>query len=228
MCLSLTIEDALTNWGRVTHVCVDKLTIIGSDNGLSPERRQAIIWTNAGILLIRPLGTNFSEILIEIQTFSLKKIRLKISSAKCCSFRLGLNVRCEFDCHPARGHQPPKQCLKLGKVMYFLYTLANNFVSISLANMYHIFSKTLCSHYSSYRTTASHASPMRHECIIFLRPTLRHLILCSCEASIYFSKQYHNSTWISLANISNLQTQNFPHRWHINFWNTLNFILFHH
>ena len=52
----------LTHWGRVTHICVGKLTIIGSDNGLSPERRQAIIWTNAGILLIGPLGTNFSEI----------------------------------------------------------------------------------------------------------------------------------------------------------------------
>ena len=82
----------LTHWGRVTHICVSKLTIIGSDNGLSPERRQAIIWTNAGILLIGPLGTNFDEILIEIQTFSLKKICLKMSSAKCCSFRLGLNV----------------------------------------------------------------------------------------------------------------------------------------
>ena len=74
------------------HICNSKLTIIGSDNGLSPERRQAIIWTNAGILLIGPLGTNFSEIFIEIQTFSLKKIRLKMSSAKCCSFCLGLNV----------------------------------------------------------------------------------------------------------------------------------------
>ena len=58
----------------MTHICVGKLTIIGSDNGLSHERHQAIIWTNAGILLIGPLGTNFSEILIEIQTFSLKKI----------------------------------------------------------------------------------------------------------------------------------------------------------
>ena len=81
----------LTHWGRVTHICVGDLTIIGSDNGLSPERHQAVIWTNAGILLIGPLGTNFSELLIEIQTFSLKKIRLKMSSAKCCSFRLGLN-----------------------------------------------------------------------------------------------------------------------------------------
>ena len=86
------IISLLTLWGRVTHICVSKLTIIGSDNGLSPERRQAIIWTNAGILLIGPLGTNVSEILIEIQTFSLKKIRLKMLSAKCCSFRLSLNV----------------------------------------------------------------------------------------------------------------------------------------
>ena len=59
----------------MTHIYVGKLTIIGSDNGLLPERRQAIIWTSAGILLTGPLGTNFSEILIEIQTFSLKKIR---------------------------------------------------------------------------------------------------------------------------------------------------------
>ena len=86
------MDSTLTHWGRVTHICVGKLTIIGSDNGLSPERRQAIIWTNAGILLIGPLETNFSEILIEIQTFSLKIIRLKMSSAKCCSFCLGLNV----------------------------------------------------------------------------------------------------------------------------------------
>ena len=71
-----------THWGRVTHICVSKLTIIGSDNGLSPGQRQAIIWTNAGILLIAPLGTNFSEIFIEIYTFSFKKIYLKMSSAK--------------------------------------------------------------------------------------------------------------------------------------------------
>ena len=63
----------LTHWGRGTHICVGKLIIIGSDNGLSPGRRQAIISTNAGILLIGPLGTNFSEILIEIITFSFNK-----------------------------------------------------------------------------------------------------------------------------------------------------------
>ena len=76
----------------MTHTCVDKLTITGSDNGLSPGRRQAIIRISAGILLIGYTGTNFSGILIEIQYFSLKKIRFKISSVKCCPFRLGLNV----------------------------------------------------------------------------------------------------------------------------------------
>ena len=70
--------DHLTHWGQVTHICVGKLTTIGSDNGLSPELRQAIIWTNAGILSIGPLGTNFSEILIGIQIFPFKKIYLKI------------------------------------------------------------------------------------------------------------------------------------------------------
>ena len=82
----------LTHWGWVTHKCVSKLTIIGSDNGLSPDRRQAIIWTNAGLLLIGPLVTNFSEILIEILAFSFKKMRLKVSSVKWRPFCLGLNV----------------------------------------------------------------------------------------------------------------------------------------
>ena len=81
----------LTHWGRVTHICVSELPIIGSDNGLSPGRRQAIIWTNAGILLIHTLGTNFSEI-SEIHTTSFKKMRLKMSSAKWRPFCLGLNV----------------------------------------------------------------------------------------------------------------------------------------
>ena len=76
----------------MTHKCVSKLTNIGSDNGLSPGRFQAIIRSNAGILLIGPLGTNFSENLIEIQTLSFRKMPLKMSSAKWCPFCLGLNV----------------------------------------------------------------------------------------------------------------------------------------
>ena len=82
----------LTHWGRVTHICVSKLSTIGSDNGLSPERHQAIIWNNAGILLIWTLGTKFNEILIESHTFSFKNIHLKISSGKWRPFCLGLNM----------------------------------------------------------------------------------------------------------------------------------------
>ena len=75
----------------MTYICVSGLNTIGSDNGSSPSRRQAIIWTNDGILLIRTLRTNFSEILRVIHSFSIKKMHLKIISAKWRLFCLGLN-----------------------------------------------------------------------------------------------------------------------------------------
>ena len=81
-----------THSGRVTHICVSKQIIIGSDNGLSPGRRQATIWTNAGVLLIGPLGTNFSEILSEIDTFLFMKMHLKMLSAKWRAPCISLNV----------------------------------------------------------------------------------------------------------------------------------------
>ena len=78
----------LTHWGRVTHICVRELTSTGSDNGLSAGR-QAIIWNNAWLLLIEPLGTNFGEISIGIQTFSFRKMHLNMSSAKWSPFCRG-------------------------------------------------------------------------------------------------------------------------------------------
>ena len=66
--------------------------MIGSDNGFSPGRRQAIIWTNAGILLMRTLATHIGEILSEIHIFSFQKMHLKMSSTKWQLFCLGLNV----------------------------------------------------------------------------------------------------------------------------------------
>ena len=66
----------LTHWGRVTHIYVDKLTIIGSDNGLSPEQRQAIIWNQCWNIVNRTLGNKLqwnlnrnSNIFIEENTF---------------------------------------------------------------------------------------------------------------------------------------------------------------
>ena len=77
----------------MAHICVSKLTIIGLDNGLLPGRRQVIIGTNAGILLIGPLGRNFNEILIEIHTFSFNKTNLKCRLRNDHhAFCLGLNV----------------------------------------------------------------------------------------------------------------------------------------
>ena len=88
---------ALTHWGQVTHIYVSKLTIIGSDNGLSPGQSQVIILTNAVILSIRPPATNFNEILIEIHIISFKKIHLKMSSGKWRPFCLSLNVLTTMD-----------------------------------------------------------------------------------------------------------------------------------
>ena len=102
-------ETGVGGWGMFINSlrprCISNLTIIGSDNGLSPVRRQAIIWTNAGMLLIGPLGTNFSEILIKIHTFPFKKMHLKMSFGRCRPFCLGLNELTldvhdmEYSCH---------------------------------------------------------------------------------------------------------------------------------
>ena len=69
----------LTHWSRVKYICVSKQIIIGSDNGLAPDRCQAIIRTSAGILSIR---TAINEILNEIHAFSFKKMHFEMSSVK--------------------------------------------------------------------------------------------------------------------------------------------------
>ena len=118
----------LTHWGRVTHICVSKLTIIGSDNDLSPGRRQAIIWTNAGFLLNGPLGTNFSEILIEIHTFSFKKMHWKMSSGKWRPFCLGLNVLIREV--RINSLKPRKNICRYENKLYFMI-LSNFFICLA-------------------------------------------------------------------------------------------------
>ena len=83
-----TATGELSHW--VMHQ--KKSTNIGSDNGLSPVRRQAIIWTNPIILSIRPQGTYFDEFSFKIQKFPSKKTHLRISSAKWRPFFLDPNV----------------------------------------------------------------------------------------------------------------------------------------
>ena len=101
---SLCIDkNALSHGSRATHMRQ------WNSPPLIQIRHQASIWTSAGIMQIRPLGVNFNEISIEIQTFSLHKMHLKMSSRKWRLFCLGLNLlnghsttnpntnRCKFD-----------------------------------------------------------------------------------------------------------------------------------
>ena len=110
-------QSYLTHWGRVKHICISNLTIIGSDNGLSPGRHQAITWINVGILLIGPLGTNFREMLIAIHTFSFKKIHLNMSSGKWRPFCLSLNVLIPQHWDGIGSHQWPAVSTDKGPVM---------------------------------------------------------------------------------------------------------------
>ena len=72
--MSMNINTGKYSVIKSHHDCVS----IGSDNGLSPIRHQAIIWFSAELLSNGPLGTNFSEILIKIQNFSFTKMHLKM------------------------------------------------------------------------------------------------------------------------------------------------------
>ena len=88
--------SALAHWDRVTHICANRLTIIGSDNDLSSGRGQSIIWTNNWISIIRTIETNYNEIVSEIRAFSFKKIYMKMS-AIWRQFCLGLSLLMHFD-----------------------------------------------------------------------------------------------------------------------------------
>ena len=115
----------LPHWGRATHIHVGNIIIISLDNGLSPVRRQAFIWINAGILLMESLGINISEILVDILVISFKKMRLKMWYAKWQPFCLGLNVFKSMQLHYVSCHvssvnvinsSPPSTCRIYGSV----------------------------------------------------------------------------------------------------------------
>ena len=67
----------LTNWGWVTHIPISELTIIGSDNGLSPGRRQTITWTNINWNLRKKLHWHFKQ----NSYIFVQKLHLKMSCA---------------------------------------------------------------------------------------------------------------------------------------------------
>ena len=117
VCLSTELSSGynlntalLAYWGRVTHICVSNLTIIG--------RRQAIIGTNADFLLIRTSETNFTEVHI----FPFKKMHLKMPSAKWRQLWLGLNVLTRFRMTPCLGI-PASVRFALGDISVLLLEL---------------------------------------------------------------------------------------------------------
>ena len=102
MCHLRRVSDLLYNW-KSCLLCYMKDVVLHCSiffkwNKLVRVRvrvrvqRQAIIWTNTGILLIWPSRTNFNEMLIEIHTFSFKEMHAKMPSAKRRPSCLGLNV----------------------------------------------------------------------------------------------------------------------------------------
>ena len=116
----------LTHRGRVTHICVGNLTIISSENGLPPDRHQAVIWSNAEILFTGPLGMTLGGIAIEILSDSLKKMRLKGLPAKWRLLYVDLNMlnnntilhtktSC-INCHRHRGDRVTAQVNSVGVI----------------------------------------------------------------------------------------------------------------
>ena len=87
-----TITGISTHTSRAMHLWVSDPTNIDSDNGLLPGECPTIISTNAGILLVGPLQTNFNDILFEIQKFSCNKMNLKMLSVKWQPYCLSLTV----------------------------------------------------------------------------------------------------------------------------------------
>ena len=115
----------------MTHICVGKIIISGSDNGLSPDRRQAIIWTNAGLLSIEPLRTYFSENLIKIQALSLKKMHVKMSSAKWRPSCLGLKALRRVDVYVI-SHQRESIRVIGYRYMYICASVSNTVREMSI------------------------------------------------------------------------------------------------
>ena len=97
ICCAADPVQSVIEWTGDAHMAY-KLSTIGSDNGLSPGRRQANVWTSGGIMLTGLLEEN----LIEIRAFSFKKMHLKMSSEKWRPFCLGLNVLNVFLTHFVR------------------------------------------------------------------------------------------------------------------------------
>ena len=145
--------SVLTQRGRVTHICVIKLTIIGSYNGLSPGRHQAIIWTNAGKLLIGPLGTTSMKFYSEFKLFHSRKCIWKCSlengihfvSASMCWYDPNLLISVFANVLVALGHQQA-QCW-LQSYIFFLQNSKPHFLTRSCYSKWALKSHKIMQHF---------------------------------------------------------------------------------
>ena len=140
ICLIIYFYELSFNSLRPSDVCVGSLTIIGSDNGLSPGRRQAIFWINAVILFIGPLGTNFNEILITSVIWELAAV---FSRPQWVKYQLCFGVTLLRNSDIARCvthtmHTTPAKKYWLANWMIFHHdaTLANFGLSLMLSLIY--------------------------------------------------------------------------------------------
>ena len=174
---------------------------IGSDNGLSPSRHQAFIWTKAGILLIGPLGTNLSEIRIKIQNFSSMKMFLKTSFGKWWPLCLGLSV---LNANDVQGicfaKIPHRSCRLCACVPYFLLIINSKCFKVPLldfiAVVLYLFSLIFAG-----ESTADKSSGKRTAFSSY------------CARAVYWTFQI---LWCSLLNFWNaaVQYNSVPVAWH--------------
>ena len=100
----------LTHWGRMTHICVSQLITIVSDNGLSPDRRQAIIRKKWWNIVIWTRGKKFQwnlnrNFYIFIQENAFENVVWKmatiLSRPQCVKNKIPLLIP-----HSPFGHRP--------------------------------------------------------------------------------------------------------------------------
>ena len=94
------------------HICISNLAIICSDNGLSPGRLQAISWTNAGILLIGPLGANVSEIWIQTVVCEMAAILSRPQCVKTSLYGFVITTHSGFNNSKKQAKLEQLECLR--------------------------------------------------------------------------------------------------------------------
>ena len=170
----------------MTHICVIKLTTIGSDTGLSPRQSQASIWINGGILLIRPSGTHFSEIVIEILIFSFKIMHFIGSFAKWRPLCLSLDMLSVIWQQETMYAPPTKLCSQWNNDGYFCWFL-------KACNK-----KPGCNDYSNKHQRWNNKGIFPYETPWFIRTAAVVITWCVAGVNYFIMYRFNSSTCCNL------------------------------